>query len=672
MTALIIFISLFIGLRWHDNLIVVSLIALGWIIFVFWRFSKKGLLIAAVVLMGGILYGNIPILYDKTATSFDGFVVDSKENYFIYQSGLTKYYIYEKNNTRETGDFLEIKGTSSSYHFSVIESQMDFNEYLINKGVSLQIYPTEISTLFLVPFRRKIVIREFGLLFKDNTRVVVNSLLFGETDYDSVVIRNAESLQVMHIVSLSGVHLNLLLIMMVYLLRLFLPDKWSKPVTIVILMPYILLIMVKITAIRVLGMFCLKYINEISWKKKYSQIELLSALGVICLLVSRYIVFNTGFILSFSTPLVIMFSKSAFSSMSKTKKAIIIPLSILVLFIPVLASFTYELNVLSYFLQIVFLPILMSLYLVSLLSFFAFPLVSILNFLGESIGTSFSFISSLNSSVLTGGPSPLFILLFYLGYLLCLLGLETKRKTKSELGLSLLLGSLIFATLPLRNSLTNSVVFINVGQGDSILIREGQNTVLIDTGGNINFDIARECLIPYFKKEKISKIDYLITTHDDYDHRGGKDSLISKFRVKNYVSDFSTFPLHFGGLDFINLNTYMNDSSDDNDSSLVLYLEFMNRKWLFTGDASTIIENKIIKDHPDLEADVLKVGHHGSDSSTSDLFLQTINPGEAIISVGKNMYGHPTAKVLARLEKYGITVHRTDVEGTITYTEWSF
>ncbi|MCX5775894.1 MAG: hypothetical protein NTV44_06070, partial [Firmicutes bacterium] len=70
-------------------------------------------------MMGGIIYGNIPIPYNKNATDFEGFVIDSKDNYFIYESRLTKYYIYEKNNTRETGDFLEIKGAISTYHFPV-------------------------------------------------------------------------------------------------------------------------------------------------------------------------------------------------------------------------------------------------------------------------------------------------------------------------------------------------------------------------------------------------------------------------------------------------------------------------------------------------------------------------------------------------------------------------
>lgn len=672
MTILLVLVSLFIGLRWHDNLLLLPIITLGWLIFVLWRFSKKSMIIASVVLISGILYGNVPIPYDKTATSFEGIVVASKENYFIYQSGLSKYYLYEKNNTREVGDFLSVSGTCSSYHFSVIESQLDFNVYLKNKGVDLQIYATKITPRFLVPLRKKIIVQKFTMVFNEETRVIVDSLLFGETDYDAAIIRDAKSMQVMHLVSLSGIHLNLLLIMMVYLLGLLVPDKWSKPLTIVVLLPYLVLIITKIASIRVIGTFVLKYCNDTFWKKKFGYVGLISMLGVICLLFSRYIVFDNGFVLTFLIPLVLLFSRNAFSMINKRKKNIFIPLFIFLFFIPVMSSFNYELNFLSYFTQILFLPILFIVYLTSLFSLYTLPLVEFMNFFGKSIATSFSFISELNLTVLTGVPVPLISFLFYLGYLLCLLGIETKRKAKSELGITVILASVVISILPLKIALTNSIVFINVGQGDSILIREGQNTVLIDTGGSINYDIALECLIPYFKKEKISKIDYLITTHDDYDHSGGKESLMTNFRVKNYVNEISAFPLQFGTLNFVNLNTFGSVQGDNNDSSFVLYLEFLHRKWLFTGDASTIIENKIIKENPNLDVDVLKVGHHGSDSSTSDLFLQTIDPDEAIISVGKNMYGHPTTKVLERLAKYGIRVRRTDFEGTISYTEWSF
>ena len=173
-------------------------------------------------------------------------------------------------------------------------------------------------------------------------------------------------------------------------------------------------------------------------------------------------------------------------------------------------------------------------------------------------------------------------------------------------------------------------------------------------------------LIPYLRKKRIYHIDYLFITHHDFDHYGAADSLRRLYDVRHYVDDIDPFPIKVGSMVFTNYNEY--GGTEENDTSLVLYTELMGKKWLFTGDAPKEIERKIIADHPDLDCDVLKVGHHGSDTSTCEEFVATITPQEAVISVGaKNTYGHPKQVVLATLKKYGVKIRRTDLEGTITY-----
>ena len=117
---------------------------------------------------------------------------------------------------------------------------------------------------------------------------------------------------------------------------------------------------------------------------------------------------------------------------------------------------------------------------------------------------------------------------------------------------------------------------------------------------------------------------------------------------------------------FENLNVY--ESDDENSSSLVLYLSLLGKNFLFMGDAPKEIEKQIIQDHPDLRADILKIGHHGSKTSTAEEFLDVIQPQEAIVSCGKkNGYGHPHASVLSLLSSRNIKIRRTDEEGTIIY-----
>ena len=150
------------------------------------------------------------------------------------------------------------------------------------------------------------------------------------------------------------------------------------------------------------------------------------------------------------------------------------------------------------------------------------------------------------------------------------------------------------------------------------------------------------------------------------DNYGSFDSLSKQIYIKNYVIG-STFDYKiFGDLKFYNLNKY-SKGVEDNDNSSVLYFSFLDMNFLFMGDASSAIESKIIKDNK-LDVDILKIGHHGSDTSTSLEFLKNVNPKEVVISVGKNnKYGHPSSDVLNRLEAIKIKVRRTDKEGSIKY-----
>ncbi|MCF0117788.1 MAG: MBL fold metallo-hydrolase [Bacilli bacterium] len=212
--------------------------------------------------------------------------------------------------------------------------------------------------------------------------------------------------------------------------------------------------------------------------------------------------------------------------------------------------------------------------------------------------------------------------------------------------------------------------FINVGQGDSILIQNKNNIVLIDTGGVNNIDLASETLIPFMRSKQINHIDALITTHNDSDHCGAALSLMENFPVYNYLPNKDQFPYQIGEIYLKNINTY--SFTEDNDNSLVFNLDFMNKKWLLMGDASTLVEKRLIENNIDIDCDILKVGHHGSKTSTSEAFIKAASPQEAIISVGaKNYYGHPSESVIDLLAKYNVTIRRTDIEGTISYTKFT-
>lgn len=236
------------------------------------------------------------------------------------------------------------------------------------------------------------------------------------------------------------------------------------------------------------------------------------------------------------------------------------------------------------------------------------------------------------------------------------------------------------------------VHFIDVGQADSILIQTPDGkSMLIDAGNNAD----GQAVVSYLKGQGVSKIDILVGTHPHEDHIGGMDNVINSFEIgqiympkvshttKTYEDVLtaisrkglkitsptpgSTFSL--GEVRFTILAPNSSTYEDMNDYSIVLKMEYGNTSFLFTGDAEQVSENEIIAKGYNLKADVLKVGHHGSSSSTSQAFLDKVSPKYAVIMVGSdNNYGHPHKETMDKLEAKGIPVYRTDENGTIVAT----
>ena len=232
------------------------------------------------------------------------------------------------------------------------------------------------------------------------------------------------------------------------------------------------------------------------------------------------------------------------------------------------------------------------------------------------------------------------------------------------------------------------IYYIDVGQADSILIQNENEFMLIDAGNNNDGPL----LVKYFQSLNIKDFKYVVGTHPHEDHIGGLDDIITNFNIGTiYIPDAitttktfedllnsiekknmtftvpkidSTFNLGKANVKVIYTDT---DTKDLNNTSIVLKMSFGSTTYLFTGDATSTTEKKIL--NKDISADVLKVGHHGSNYSSTDKFLNKVNPKYAIISVGKNnIYSHPATKTIDKLNKLNIKIYRTDELGTIILT----
>ncbi len=271
----------------------------------------------------------------------------------------------------------------------------------------------------------------------------------------------------------------------------------------------------------------------------------------------------------------------------------------------------------------------------------------------------------------------------------------SKRKTVYGLivflfTISLVLAGIIFYA---KNQKVK-VVFLDVGQGDAILIEKGSNQILIDGGPSSQKELEElGKYIPFWDRT----IEVVIATHPDQDHIGGLIGVLKSYRVgeeidnsaagdseayKNYLQlindkkidrlrgerginiklDEANLTILYPGEDLVN------NPKDTNADSIVAKLVAGKNVFLFTGDFPIEEDTRIFASGMDLSANILKVAHHGSKYATSDEFLGKVNPREAIISVGaNNRYGHPAQEVIDKLKSHGIVVKRTDQMGDIVY-----
>lgn len=269
-------------------------------------------------------------------------------------------------------------------------------------------------------------------------------------------------------------------------------------------------------------------------------------------------------------------------------------------------------------------------------------------------------------------------------------------KKTNKLVTIILIAALIFAIWLGEDLLTDGdgqgdfeVHFIDVGQGDSILIKDNEEYMLIDAGKKSDANLV----IEYLRNQNVKRLKYLIGTHPHDDHIGGLSQVIETFEIGHVImpnvthttrtfeellnsiknKNLTITPARSGDRHYLDkaeiliLAPNQEEYSNLNNYSVVTKIKYEGTSFIFTGDAERMSEREIIERYPhDLKADILKLGHHGSNTSTSQEFLDAVDPSAVVITVGENnTYRHPDKEVLERLEEKDIQIHRTDLEGHI-------
>ncbi|MHC3682341.1 DNA internalization-related competence protein ComEC/Rec2 [Streptococcus suis] len=524
----------------------------------------------------------------------------------------------------------------------------------------------------------------------------MTGLLFGELDSDFDQMSDLySSLGIIHLFALSGMQVGFFIDKFRWiLLRLGLTkeavDKLQIPFSIV----YAGLTGFSVSVVRSL-------VQKILGNMGLRKLDNFAVTVFVCLLILPRFLLTAGGVLTFTYAFLL--TVFDFEDLGQVKKAAVESLSISLGILPVLMTYFYAFQPLSILLTFVFSFVFDVLLLPGLsVIFLLSPIVKI-----TWVNGFFVFMEKIIVWVadlglrpwILGKPSELVLLLLLVSLFLLY---DFHRKKNWLLGLSLILALLFFIT---KHPLENEVTVVDIGQGDSIFLRDMRGrTVLIDVGGRVDFAAkeawqerssqanAERTLIPYLHSRGVDRIDSLVLTHTDTDHVGDALEVAKQVKIgRIVVSPGSlTVPDFVATLKEINVpvhvvkvgdrlpifDSYLEvlypDGTGDggNNDSIVLYGRLLETNFLFTGDLE---QGKLdlIETYPNLPVDVLKAGHHGSKGSSYPEFLDHIEAKIALISAGENnRYKHPHQETLDRFDSRNIQVYRTDQQGAIRFRGW--
>ena len=608
-------------------------------------------------------------------------------------------YTKEENETNKLlktysiGNKVLITGKRKDITNNTVPNTFNYKKYLSNNKIYNVI---EITKIEKIKSKTSIFYKAKDKLLQRGKKLnksypYINSLLFGVNTYlDEEVMTSYRENGISHLFAISGLHISVFIYLISTILDKLKTHQLVKSIIIIsFLLFYMFLTNFSMSVLRGAIFTCFLLLNKL-FTLEINNINLLLLTLSIILFINPLNLNNVGLQYSFLVSLCLLKYTNLIKG-NKLKQMLIVSSIAFLVSYPITVNNFYQVNFLSILYNLVFVPYVSFILLPFTLISYVFPGLDDFLFLLIKIIESLSqFLNTINIGKISMCKiSTAFIVLYFV--IICKL-LNSKNKKRVKYLVFLIVFLLINYLSPLKKD--NYIIFLDVGQGDSSLININNNVTMIDTGGIVSHDnkeyrykISKNKLIPYLKSVGIKKINNLILTHGDFDHMGEAKYLVENFKVKNvifncgeyndlekdlikvldrknikYQSCISKLDIGDTELKFLQTREYDNE----NDNSNVIYTEKNNKKYLFMGDAGIDKEKDILEKYNISNVDVLKVGHHGSNTSSSEEFIDEVNPKYSVISVGKNnRYGHPNEEVLNTLGNSKI--YRTDQDGSIMF-----
>lgn len=652
--------------------------------------------ILVLVILITILRINLPVktTYNLNTTKVTGILLSSKikeEKVTIMIKGKDKIqgtYYFKTNEDKKTyqkefqvGNKVTITGKMTLPKTNTTKNLFNYQEYLKKEKIYLIMQIEKISK------EEDTISLFYKLKNKIETRAknpYIKSFLLGDqSEIKEEVKTSFQKNGISHLFAISGMQFIIIEDCLSRILKkLNLKEKNNFKIVIICLLFYLSILNITASILRGILFFILFSLNRY-WNLALAKKTLITIAITITLLINPYYIYELGFWYSYiiSIGLIYFMKEDTYYLISLLKSSSLAFL----LSIPISLYYFYEINIASILYNLFYIPFINIIVFPASIITFLFPVVEPLyNIVIKVLETSSLYLNNINFGKLIFARISL---IFYIVELsIIFLYLKTKKK---KILLLLLLGLGLHYYLPSIYQ-KDFIKMIDVGQGDSILIYSKGKSSLIDTGGKVAYDanesstITKYTTIPLLKSLGIRKLNYLFLTHGDKDHAGEAINLEKNFQVDNIYLNLGQqqaleqnirkkIPrtkqveqeeiFQTGNFTLYQINKKW---EDENTGSSVFYVTHPDLTVLLMADATTKTESYLQKNY-NLKVDIVKIGHHGSNTSTSLSFLKKTKPRLALISVGENnRYHHPSKEVLDRLSTQNIPYLQTKTSGTIT------
>ena len=599
-----------------------------------------------------------------------------KSNYSIIA------YINDKTNLK-IGDVIIYQFSKKEVTKNTVFNNFNYKEYLkslnIRSAIIINNYKLVKRGNLLYNFKNRIN----TLIEKKESKSYIKTFLCSDkSELEKSVKDVYQQNGISHMLAVSGFHVIFLLSFLKSLLRkTFLGERKIMICLVIFSLFYLFISNFSVSLLRASLLYFMTYFNN-KYDFNLSKITIYLLILNICLFNKPFLIFNISFWYTFLLSFFLIINKRTYDS--RIKDILYVSFFAFIVSSPLTIYLNYQINLLSIIYNILFFTVVCYvIYHLSFIALFAGFIDNLLYkiiYLFEYVNVSLCKINCFKINV----PHYNLYLLIIMYLMLFLFVYKSKYKYLIMYVLTILI---IRVLIYFDNY--SYIYFIDVKQGDAILYlsKNRNKSVLIDTGGIKNNDYLYSNLVTFFESIGVYKIDYLILSHGDYDHMGEAINLVKNFKVEKVIFNCGSYNEleqelikvldkkkipYYSCIKELNINNnklyflQTKEYDNENDNSNVIYTELSGSKFMFMGDAGINKEKDILEKYNISNIDVLKVGHHGSKTSSSKDFINEIKPTYSIISVGKsNRYGHPNKEVLNSLNDSKI--YRTDEDGSIMF-----